>query len=58
MKIPSRSPVQMQLPLTQEPAAKVDLGRKSDLVTVLSELLLLAARPVPVGPSEVTDEAH
>lgn len=56
MKIPSRSPVQMQLPLTQEPAAKIDLGRKSDLVTVLSELLLLAARPVPVGPSEVTSE--
>lgn len=58
MKSPSHPPVQMLLPLAEPPTAKVELTRKHDLITVLAELLLFAASPVPDGRREVRDEAR
>lgn len=56
-----RVPVQIPLPLIDKPKGKLDLSRQAELIAVLAELVLLAARPAPALPgqrSEVRDEAR
>lgn len=60
VKTPHRYPIQIPLPLVDKPTAKLDPRRRPELAAVLAELLLLAVRSAPEGPSvdkAVTDEA-
>lgn len=58
MKTLSSSPRQMPLPGVDNPAAKLDLSRRPDVVQGLAELLLQAARTPFPEPREEADDAR
>ncbi len=61
MSTPHRGPVQILLPLPETTAGKLDPSRRPALITLLAELLLLAASPAigkPGADCEVGDEAR
>ncbi len=56
-----RDPVQILLPLPETTPGKLEPSRKPELISLLAELLLLAASPAIGKPGtrcEVCDEAH